>query len=305
MNKIPLETTLAGSYRFLFTRILSILGTLWLPVLVTAALTAGIVWLVVPHEWLAGNFPKLGEHPAPQEIWAICMPFVAGFPLLFVTMLVMSSMMYVGLMRLSLGQTPRCFAFFSLGGDVWRMALAFVAIWLLIMLLEAGLVGLFVAALFAAKALMPETAMVLFLIVLGIAELCFFVYVAVRWSFFIPAVVVAEHSVGLGRSWELGGGNFWRIVVISLLIYIPVAMVAGMVWQMALMPYVVSEAMRLPENPGTAEIDTFFRALMPLLPVGLTVMVLQQVATMGLVAGAIGTAYKALNPAVEEEKTPA
>ena len=42
MTKIPLETTIAGAYRFLFMRILSILGTLWLPMLVAVALLVGM-----------------------------------------------------------------------------------------------------------------------------------------------------------------------------------------------------------------------------------------------------------------------
>ena len=305
MSKIPLESTLAGAYRFLFTRILSIIGTLWLPFLATAALLAGIVWLAIPHDWLAGNFPQLSENASPQEVLAICLPFVKAVPLILIVSLIMGSMMYVGLMRLSLGQTKHSFAFFSLGGDVWRMALAFVLMGLLIVLLEAVLIGLFFAALAAAKAFMPQTAMILFLVVLGIVEVCFLIYAVVRWQFFLPAVVVAEHKIGLGRSWELGGGNFWRIVVIVLLIVIPVGFVAGLVWQMTLMPVLVSEAMRMPDNPGPAEMSAFFRALLPLAPVFLIVILVQKVATMGLMAGAIGTAYKAVTPAPEEEQASA
>jgi len=304
-NKIPLEPTLAGAYRFLFTRILSIIGTLWLPFVVMTALLAGIVWLVVPHAWLAGNIPHFTDDMSKEQILAVVMPVLAGIPLAVIVVVVMMAMMMVGLMRLSLGQTPRCYAFFSLGGDVWRLILASILLTILILLLEGVLVLLFGAGMALAHAFMPDGVKVLFLIVLGIVEFCFFVYVAVRWQFFLPAVVVAEHRLGLGRSWELGGGNFWRIVVVALLIYIPVMIVAGIVWQVTMMPILVSEAMRLPDHPDPAEVMAFFQALLPLVPIGLAVAVLQQIATVGLVAGAVGTAYKAVNPVPEEEEAQA
>ena len=296
MNKIPLETTLAGAYRFLFTRILSIVGTLWMPFLVSVVLLAGIVWLVVPHAWLMGNFPQFGDNPTFQEIWELCRPVVMGIPLIVVLSLVMGAMMLVGLMRLSLGQRKRCYFFFSLGADVWRMVLASILLVVLIILLELVLVGVFFGAMAAAKAFLPHNAVVLTLVVLGIVEVCFYIYAIVRWPFFLPAVVVAEKKIGLGRSWQLGGGNFWRIVVVYLLIFIPVAIVAGVVWQMTVMPVFISEAMRMPDKPAPADFVVLLQALLPLLPVILGLSLLQKLATMGLMAGAIGTAYNALNP---------
>ena len=48
----------------------------------------------------------------------------------------------------------------------------------------------------------------------GIVAVLWYIYAAVRLVFFLPAVVVAEEQIGLGRSWALGRGNFWRIIIV-------------------------------------------------------------------------------------------
>jgi hypothetical protein len=52
-------------------------------------------------------------------------------------------------------------------------------------------------------------------ILIVIAFLCImFVYIIVRWSFFIPFVALKEESVGIFRSWRLTKGSFWRIFAV-------------------------------------------------------------------------------------------
>src|SRR6202044_281849 len=50
-----------------------------------------------------------------------------------------------------------------------------------------------------------------------------------RVRFFVPAVVVAEGHIGIGRAWHLAGGNVLRIIVISLVIAIAVGIVFGII----------------------------------------------------------------------------
>ena len=112
MNKIPLESTIGSAYRFLFTRILSILGTLWLPLLVMAVLVMSILYAAVPHEWLAGHLPQIPEHSGqgPHQIdkdmaafAAVCRqyigPFLIAMPPIIVLSVVLNAMMMVGLLR--------------------------------------------------------------------------------------------------------------------------------------------------------------------------------------------------------------
>src|ERR1700739_3483364 len=48
MAAIALERTIASAYRFAFTRILSVLGVIWLPGLLLGAVVAAVAWRVWP-----------------------------------------------------------------------------------------------------------------------------------------------------------------------------------------------------------------------------------------------------------------
>jgi hypothetical protein len=52
-------------------------------------------------------------------------------------------------------------------------------------------------------------------------------YLALRVLFFLPAVVVAEKRIGIGRAWELGGGNVLRMFGVLVAVLLPVAIVTG------------------------------------------------------------------------------
>ena len=62
------------------------------------------------------------------------------------------------------------------------------------------------------------------IIVLSISAFCGFIYLMTRWSFFFAAIVFEKVSPGLGKSWKLTRGHFWRLVglliVISIIIMI-------------------------------------------------------------------------------------
>ena len=117
MKKIPLETTLVGAYRFLFTRIVSIVGTIWFPMVLLVGLAGGLIYLAVPHAWLAGDFSNF----EPRQL--ISLPLNLARLGISILALIAGSMIVVGLMRLSLGlKQSTTFIYFSLGVPVWRMA---------------------------------------------------------------------------------------------------------------------------------------------------------------------------------------
>lgn len=303
MNKIPLDNTITSAYRFFFTRILSVIGTLWLPMLIMLGLIGGVLYAVVPQGWWHGEFPAFdAKNPDPIAVWDFCRPFMMGMPLLWLVGMVFSSMMMVGLMQLSLGQKKHCYAFFSLGADVWRLIFAGIVAFLIVMVIFAVSTGVAVAAGIFAKSLLPNAAAVIVTIVVTVVAICFCIYAPVRLCFFLPGVVVAEHRVGLGRSWQLGGGNFWRIVLVFLAIFLPVMIVAGIIQQVTILPIVASSMTHLmhTDKPTPADLAAFLRVLPPLIPVFVVVGVLQRIAMSGLLAGAIGTAYNALVPKPEE-----
>lgn len=62
------------------------------------------------------------------------------------------------------------------------------------------------------------------IIVLSLFIFCGFIYLLTRWSFFFPAIVFDKVSPGLGKSWRLTRGHFWRLlglyIVVSIIVMI-------------------------------------------------------------------------------------
>ncbi|MGC9954176.1 MAG: hypothetical protein ABSD21_07850 [Rhizomicrobium sp.] len=295
MKKIPLGSTLVGAYRFLVTNIVSIVGTVWFPIVFFSALCAGLVYLAVPHDWLSGNLAHLKHLKSPVEIIALLLPILRVYPAILFLILLMTAMVFTGLMRHALGQkTTTTFIYFSLGAQVWRMLGAFVLYYLIVLLLAGVLALLFCAVYYFGVPLVPHGPGIAILVVLGVIEVLFYIYATVRLAFFLPAVVVAENKIGIGSSWSLGGGNFWRIIVVVLLAVIPLAFVAQLILQMTVMPVIMVEAMKLPHDMGPEDIGHFLHALLPLLPVFIAIVLVERIAILGLLCGAIGTAYNAV-----------
>ena len=298
MKKIPLETTLVGAYRFLFTRIVSIIGTIWFPMVLVLGVIAGAVYLVVPHAWLAGDFSNF----EPEQ--TLTAPFWLARGVILVASLILGSMIMVGLMRLSLGlKQSTTFIFFSLGAPVWRMASAILlGAAIMVVIAMIGCLLSTVVVVFGAP-MIPHAYGIAAAVGFCVVVACIVIYVSVRLFFFLPAVVVAEDRIGLGRSWSLGGGNFWRIIFVWLLIFVPVGFIAGVALQMTILPVVFLEAMKLPHEPGPKEVLAFLHGLIPLLPVVFTILILWGIAVRGLLMGAIGSAYNAVTaePAVAAE----
>ena len=289
MKKIPLETTLVGAYRFLFTRIVSIVGTIWFPLVLLVGLSAGLVYLVVPHEWIVGDF----SHFKPEQL--ITLPLNLARCGIFILSLILGSMIVVGLMRHALGlKQSTTFIYFSLGATVWRMLGAILlGVVIMILLAIAGCL-VSVAVYKFGVPLIPHAYGIAAKIAVCVVVACVLIYSAVRLFFFLPAVVVAENRIGLGRSWSLGGGNFWRIFFVWLLIVVPVGFIASVALQLTILPVVVMEAMKLPHKPGAKEVLVFLRSLAPLAPVIFRILILWGIAARGLLIGAIGSAYNAL-----------
>ena len=300
MKKIPLEPTLVGGYRFLFTNIVSIVGTMWFPTVLVLGAIVGAFYLVAPHAWLAGDFSNF----RPEQ--TLTAPFWLARGAIFVASVLAGSMIAVGLMRHALGlKQSTTFIYFSLGAPVWRM-LGAILLGAVIMVVLGIICGVLVAlvAIFGAT-LIPHGYAVAGGIILGLIVVVAIFYTAFRLFFFLPAVVVAENRIGLGRSWSLGGGNFWRIFFVYLLVVVPVGFVAAVALEMTILPVVISGAMRLPHQPSAREILDFLRGLLPLLPIIATILILQGIAVRGLLAGAIGSAYNAVTAPPAEAATPA
>lgn len=298
MHKLPLEKILGDTYRFLFSNFLSILGTAWLPLLLIGLLFAGAIYAIIPTTVLHGDFESFTAEKAMALIPAV----IAIYPLVFVGSLVLGAMIAVGITQRALGMTQGpTFVYFSLGAPVWRMVGAQVLFYLGYMVFLCVAVALCVGVVLASRSLNSGLLAGLIDTVVIIGVFCFVIYAVIRVWFFLPAVVVAEEHISFSRAWELGSGNFWRIIVLALMIVIPVGIVTSMINQIFVMGSMGPMLQGLPPNPTPDETAEFFAHFLATLPVLLPALVvsgvIQNIAVSGLWYGAVGLSYRALVPA--------
>jgi hypothetical protein len=225
MAKIPVGETIAHAYGFAFREFPKLLGIVWAPLAVSIA----VGLMMTP-----GFF---GNHIDPNDQDAIERYSTQMLPLSLLILLPIRAMIATGVTEQALGmRTGVTFVYFSIGSAIWR----FLASWLLVIVaMIVLLIGTAIAAgiLFAIGGIAlgsmlhgPSTQIVSGLAV--IAFVLFFygaaIYLTVRLTFFIPPVVVAEKKIDLARAWQLSHGNFWRIFVVGLALFIPlIAIVAA------------------------------------------------------------------------------
>jgi len=138
-----------------------------------------------------------------------------------------------------------------------------------------------------------------------IVAVCVFFYVAVRLLFLLPAVVVAEERIGLGRSWECGGGNFWRMVVTAIATLFPAAIVFSIlshaIRSMMLAPLLLQQNHPTPQQVW----DLFTHQGAPYFAVLLILQLIYTVVMSGLGAGMAASAYRSVTGTAAAEAHPA
>lgn len=285
MNKIPVGDTISRSYGFAFSNILSIFGIAWLPHVILVAVAVGLVFLLAP------NLPGMLMHGQFDPIMFLHVSHIFG--LLGLLSFIVTCMVTVGIQRKALGRHPRpVYVYFSLGAPVWRMA----GSWFL-----AGLVIFFVALLCAAVAgaiwWAAETFLPKFDVLIGTlaisAAVLWLIYMSVRLTFFLPAVVVAEERIGLGRAWELAKGNFWRIFITFIAVFLPAAIGFSIVSSALFGPFFdmahFHEGMDFRET-----MDAVFQQMRVVGPLMILYQIIEQTAFLGLGNGMVANAYQAV-----------
>ncbi|MEI9997210.1 MAG: hypothetical protein WDM91_21620 [Rhizomicrobium sp.] len=298
--KIPFENTISSAYRFAFSNILSIIGIAWFPYLILSAAVGALLyrmWPVFIAFMNAADAAKAaGKRPDPAEIQAFMVSFFGSYALVVPLVLLMTAMVVVGMMRKALGLHPRpVFIFFSLGGQVWRLIGAYCL--LFIMAYGGAILAVLLVAIAAALLNgVSQQASIITAVVLGIVAALAYIYSFVRLYFFLPAVVVAENRIGLGRSWQLGGGNFWRIVGTVLLVTLPLALVTSVVLPSILQIFVVTDLGSLPSHPESAQktLEDMLRMVGKVLPIFVALQLIQSILTTALNVGAAAAAYRSV-----------
>jgi len=295
MKKIPLEETIIDAYKFFFQNIISIIGTVWFPVVVFVAVFGALIVSIVPHEWLTGHFVA---PPNPEAFFLSRLGLIFAAEAIVLPLgLLISAMIRVGVLRLAVGEnTGVTLIWFSLGAKVWRMVGAMFLTVIGCVVVAGVAIGAVVLAYGLLQAIphLPAAVTVLVTVILAIAAIVGVIYVLVRQFFFLPAVIVAENKIGLKRSWALGQGNVWRAIVIWLAVIIPISMVTGFITNVTLLPVFMTQAAQLGSNPSPAEMMGLLTALLPVLPAFIIIELLSSLVMLGTMFGAVGKAYKAV-----------
>jgi uncharacterized protein YjeT (DUF2065 family) len=292
MHKLPVGETISGAYGFAFADFLSVLGIAWLPHVIYVLLIAGIIYGLAPE--LPGQVMR-GDIDY-STLYALRR--IGG--LIWLVGIVVQSMVTVGLQKKALGEMPGpTFFYFSLGAPVWRMiGAAFLAI-LSYILIVALTVAATVALVLAAIKFVAHFGIAIGVIV-GIIASCWLIYAAVRLFFFLPAVVVAEGQIGLIRSWEMGGGNFWRIFAVCFVVFVPVAIGFGILQNILIGPFLPPDLFtHFHPNMTPTELSDFYlsivkgllRAMRVALPLIIVFGLIRSIVFLGLGNGAVAKGY--------------
>lgn len=305
MNKIPVFGTIGHAYGFAISQFPRLLGITWAPLAVSIAVSL----------MLTPGFPL--SHLPMGDVDETARQTARLVPLTFAILLLIRSMVAAGVTELALGMRHGfTFVYFSLGATVWR----FVGAWLLVFLLMIVLIVASAIALGILLALGGGALAVAFhginpgfgVLAAAVILLAFYVlilFIIVRLTFLLPPVVVAEKKIDLARGWVLTRGNFWRIFVIGLALFIPLIAIGCVIFFVVFGTDVLSMMLQLftlaMENAKQAVIqhridlvsaDMRARGL-ALWPYTSLVNILVETFAYGLLYGASAFAYRALTPA--------
>ena len=325
MNKIPVAATIGAAYRFAFARFFGNLGVIWVPL----ALIMAAAWYSVPsmlESWskVMASLPQTGD-AAPPDVSVLFPQMIQAYRMilvLWVAAILLRAQMMLGLTERALGTYHGpSFVFLSLGKAFWRLAGAYFAVVLILGVAEMvlffgfALAGVIVGVVAAIMGAGHDASAITIggSVSIGIfAVLGALFYIAVRLTFLLTPVMVAEDKFDLIRPWKLAGGNFWRIFAIGVAIFVPLGIAVFTVY-VPLEIGVLSDILKLPAaqahdpQAGAKILTQVSGALMEMVRKNWYILVpLAFVSTTlfyGIAAGASAAGYRALVP--ERESGPA
>ena len=219
MKKIPVGATIAHAYGFAFGNFPAILRVTAPALVLQLALSLFMIGRMIP-----GLEAVEAKDPSAFSLLG---PVLLLYPLAFILFFVQ----FTAVTELALGQAMDASWFhFPVGKKMWRLLGGFITAVLAIagLVLAAALVAWLLAVLisFGLSAAAPQAAKTIagLLALLAIlACYCGLIFVAVRFFFLLAPVNVAEARLGVGRAWLLSRGNFWRALLVTLAIVLPIA----------------------------------------------------------------------------------
>jgi hypothetical protein len=114
--------------------------------------------------------------------------------------------------------------FWQLLGSSLLFGLISVGLYMIVAGVFVVLIGVLVTTALSGSGDGASVPTVLMLIILVPAMILAITFFVLRWVYFLPFVALDEEGVGIGRSWSLTKGSFWRLlllyIVLSIILYI-------------------------------------------------------------------------------------
>jgi hypothetical protein len=298
MNKIPVGKTIAEAYRFTFVHLERVIGVIWLPAVL---LTVGQYF--VSGSYIAGMAQSMDSGDLAQQ--GPLFVRLLGFELVAI---VLVAMIGVAVTREILQPLERpLFLRFGLGRTEFRIFGAVVGLYLLLILfvialIAAGmLLGFLLNLAIPAGVGMPGGAKraIGFGFLLAVLLCPLLIYAMLRLSFLVVPSAVIDGGFGIEKSWQAAKGNVWRIFLVCLAVFLPLALLytgieAAILGFDALNPHFELMGDQAAMNRHSAETLRLTAANLPLL---MGVKFLLAPLLYGLTFGAAAFAWKALKAA--------
>lgn len=200
-GKIPVLAAIRDGYRFVGTHLGAIIGMIWVPMVVVTVTGFFATQRFYAAQVMAGN---AGNPALAGPAFLLLLLQMAGSIFLY-------AMMYTAVTQAALGSRDAQAGPVAFGRTEWRMTRALMGMFVLaitfLMGIDLGLAGLLLAL---GKVAAPMQALAVNLVALPL--LAALIYVFVRLFFFLPIAVVAGDGAPLARAWNMGRGQFWRML---------------------------------------------------------------------------------------------
>ncbi|MBS0472781.1 MAG: hypothetical protein JSR60_17050 [Proteobacteria bacterium] len=276
MNKLPVGQVIRQAYAFAFQEIGTVIGLIWVPTVIQAAVNFFVLRAYYPA---VADALESGAAPAGS---VTLLPF-----LLIVVTLIAFSMIAVALCQQVMGirQGP-AFAHLAFGAAELKVFGNFFLLY--------GLLTLFLFLLILATgvAMAAGPGAVAVTVCVGFGAL---IYAAARLSFLLVPAVLDGSDIGFIRSWRLTGGNFWRIVGVGIATLAPIALVVDLITSVLLGPGSAPQGAAPTTLPDLMKaIALELRAAQPNLPILVGVALFLSPLTYALAFTPAAFAYRAM-----------
>jgi hypothetical protein len=280
--KVPVKETVRFAYDFTFGQLGTIIGLIWVPMVLIAVLS------FLPYA-LGDTALSPEQNPAAAGAASL-----RGMAFWLLSMLLYACI-NVAVVKQALGiRTGNAVIHFSLGTPefrLWGASLIFLAI---IFVLMVGVVLAIIAIGAAAAGFENKFASAAAVTILSIGGLCLILVAMLRLGFLLVPITVAEERISFERGWILTKGNFWRIAAIVFFVTLPTFAVVFGAFLILMGPEImnlVRQAQHISQDALAERMNAIMESHIAMI---LGVNLIVAPFSVGLMLGASASAYKGL-----------